>query len=425
MNYSREIIKTNNIYLDVLIIFIFAVLIRVILFYLFDFQRDLHGGDSSYYLEIGHNILQYGVHGDKWIGSFYRPPLYSLFAGLVAKTSETAIFFYVIQSALFIGVSFVVFFFYFKYNSNLAFYSSLLIAFSPFDALLNGRVLGENLATPFILISALSFISSKYSIWSFMLSGVTLGCAVLCRDIFILLPLLYVLVCMFMKIKIKYISFYLLGFFLLVVPWAYRNSQMPNGGVFLSKGIMWQNLWVGTWMRNTDFMFKPGYLPPEALQTYDEGKSPAIVMEAYRNNDQSFFKQATLQYVAKHPIKVIETWIIRYPRLWFGTRSDLISTNLIKGSLIWYSIKIFFYLLSALIVLLGASGMFISLQSKQISVLFTLPVIYSALIYIPFYNVETRYTQPVMPILSIYAVLCISYILKNKSSLLRFNIFNK
>src|SRR5687767_8193551 len=80
------------------IIVILAALVRVALFFTFDYQKTLHGGDSGYYLEIGRNIVEHGVHGENAAATFYRPPLYSLFAGLVARVSETAAFFYAVRS---------------------------------------------------------------------------------------------------------------------------------------------------------------------------------------------------------------------------------------------------------------------------------------------------------------------------------------
>ena len=404
MNNDKNLLKRYTTYLDLLIIIVFAVLLRIVLYYLFDYQKDLHGGDSAYYLEIGHNMLQYGVHGHMEIPSFYRPPLYSLFAGIIANISETALFFYCIQSFLFIAFSVVVYFLMIEHDLHLAFYSSLLIAISPFDALLNGRVLGENLVTPLIVTASLLFINSKKTKLKYFLSGVLLGGAVLCRDIFLLLPILYVIAGLFSKIKIKYLSFYILGFLLIIVPWCFRNSQLPNGGIFISKGIMWQNLWIGTWMRNADFLSIPGYLPPEALQTYNEGKSPDIVMTSYRNNDQLFFKQVTIQYIAKKPFNVLKTWIYRYPRLWLGTRSDLITLHLKKGSMIWYSIKSLLYLFSTILIAFGLLGIYMSLRIKRIFIFILLPIVYTALIYLPFYNAETRYSQPVMPILTIFFI---------------------
>ena len=81
-------------------------------------------------------------------------------------------------------------------------------------------------------------------------------------------------------------------FALLVAPWSYRNSELPTGELFISKGIFWTNLWVGTWERNSDWTRTPNayHLPPEALQTFDNGNSPTMVIDTAIKNDQDFLK---------------------------------------------------------------------------------------------------------------------------------------
>lgn len=57
-----EKIGTKNFY-ELSIIVISAVIVRIIFFGGFNYQIDLYGGDSKYYIETGRNILEYGVHG--------------------------------------------------------------------------------------------------------------------------------------------------------------------------------------------------------------------------------------------------------------------------------------------------------------------------------------------------------------------------
>jgi len=403
----------RSILRDLTIIALCALLVRICLFFLFDYQKDLNGGDSSYYLETGRNIVEYGVHGANAAATFFRPPLYSLFAGIVSSISKTAAFFYVTQSILFISFSIAVYFLIRQYGDKLAFMSALLIAISPFDVLMNGRVLSENLVTPLLVLGTLCFVNSNHSKVRFFVSGCLLGGVALSRDIYLLFPVFLLVAGFCVKISWRHLAIFLFGFALLVAPWVYRNSQMPSGGLFLSKGILWTNIWVGVWERNADWtrMPNPYVLPAEAFVTVDAAVSPAIVIDAFNNGDEEFFRKVTINYVLSHPLKVIYTWAMRYPLLWFGTRSDLNTSYLIGGRLPWYFMKVVFYLINALLVVFAALGMFVAMRTRKLPLLLCLPVIYNALIYIPFHNVETRYSLPVMPILSIYFSFFLLYVL--------------
>lgn len=409
MVFLDQKILSNSPSWQVLFIILMAVLVRVILFFMFDFSDNLHGGDSGYYLETGRNIMVYGVHGEKEIATFIRAPMYSFFAGIVANISETALFFYIVQSVLFICFSVILYLLLYRYGKRIAFISALLIAMLPFDALLNGRVLSENLVTPFIVLATLLFVYNKNSKATFFVSGMLLGAAALSRDIYLLLPFFFLVAGIFAKIKLRYLGIFLLGATLLIAPWMYRNSQLPSAGIFLSKGIFWPNLWVGTWMGIGDgnWYMTPNYLPPAAIQTFNNGKSPDILLEAWNNrytSDGVFFKKTVIEHVTNHPLEVIGTMIARHPGLWVGTRSDLMHTYFAKGTPFWYVLKGSFYLLNAMIILFALPGIILVLRSKELPIMLCVPVLYTAMIYFPFYNGETRYSQPVIPILIIFSV---------------------
>ena len=99
--------------------------------------------------------------------------------------------------------------------------------------------------------------------------------------------------------------------------------------------------------------------------------------------------------------------------MWLGTRSDLIVFKAAAGSIQWYFIKSSMYLLNFLILVLGLLFVFSSLSSIKSSflVLSSLPI-YNALIYLPFLNIETRYSHPSLPILILFSVLFVSPRLK-------------
>jgi hypothetical protein len=410
MTLFSDAIHTKSSIKQVILLIVIAILIRVVLFFIFDYSQDLNSGDSSYYLETGRNILVYGTHGQNEVATYFRPPFYSVFAGVVASISETALFFYLVQSTLFICFSTIIYFFLVPAIGNkFAFVSALIISASPFDALLNGRVLSENLVTPLIILATFTFIYNKNSKARFFVSGLLLGLTALCRDIYFLLPFFFLVGGLFTKTNFRHLAIFILGFLLIVSPWMYRNSQLPSAGVFLSKGIFWPNLWVGTWMKDNKVIgrLSSSYLPEEASKTYENGNSPKIVLDEWNRrytSDQLFFKNTVIQYVRNYPLETIQTMFSRHHQLWFGTRSDLVTAFPSKGSFFWYLIKGLLYLFNALLIILALPGMIMAFRKKELPVMLCLPVLYTAVIYFPFYNGETRYSQPVMPILTIFSV---------------------
>lgn len=406
--------SSRSVKFDLQAIGALSILVRIALYGLFDYGKDFYTGDSTYYLNIGKNILLNGVHGENGVDSFFRPPLYSFFAGIVSSIYSNAMFFNIIQSVLYICFSFVVYFLLRSYSEKLAFWSALLIAISPFHALMNGRVLAENLVTPFIVLSSLFFIKGKEYLARYVVSGILLGAAILCRDVYMLLPLLFLILGVLKKINRRSLTAYVLCCLLMIGPWAFRNSQLTGGGVFLSKGIFWQNIWFGTWMQDWSndrkpMVNNPGELPDNARRTYPN-ISPIIILDAIKNEDQEFFKKNTIHLIQKNPIKVISTWIKRYPLLWLGTRSDLNTTYLEARSAAWYFMKVMFYLYNLMLIVLAIPGLAIALRIRSELSLLCIPIFYNGIIYIPFYNIETRYTLPVMPLLIIFGVYFVLYL---------------
>ena len=403
---------------DSVIIVLLGTLVRLQLFFMFDYKNDLYTGDSTNYLDIGRNIMEYGVHGTNTTATFFRPPLYSFFAGVIANASETAAFFYIVQSTLFISFAVAVYFLLCRYGVKLAFLSALLIAASPFDALMNGRVMTENLVTPLLVLGTLVFVNSdKYKV-RFFISGALLGGAALSRDIYLLFPVFLLVAAFYMKIGWRHQVMFVLGFVLLVAPWSYRNSQLPSGGLFLSKGILWTNLWIGAWEQDAAWTVPPHpySLPPEAFLTFDDGNSPTTVANAYADRDETFFRRITIDYMLRYPLKVLQAWGTRYPLLWFGTRLDTNTTYLISGGFPWYLMKVLFYLMNALVVIFGTLGLIVSFRFDKLPLFLCLPIIYNSLIYIPFHNIEQRYSLPVMPLLIIYSSLFTLYAVEKYKS---------
>lgn len=391
----------------IIFILLSGVLVRIALSFLYDFESTFYGGDSQYYLNVGESIADNGVHGIGGEPTYYRPPLYSFFVALLLNFSENIYFFYMVQSAIYLIFSIIVYRLLLRIDYRIAVFSSLLIAIMPFDALYNGRVLAENIITPLIVLSTLIFMLFHYSKLKIFFSGVLVGCVILTHDVYLLLPLYFFFFGLIIKAKRVNLIVYLLGVALIITPWLYRNNELTGGGFSLSEGRLWTNIWIGTWERDPRWTFNGGHLPEEALKTFNDGKYPGKVLEAWKQRDQSFFKEVTLNYVSSEPISVIKSWLVRYPYLWFGTRTELFNTYAARDENLWYLIKVISFFLSSFIIVTGFLGIVSSLKFNLATQTLLVPILYIASIYIPLHNTETRYSEPIVPILCIFAALFI------------------
>ncbi|MBU4443918.1 glycosyltransferase family 39 protein [bacterium] len=390
-----------------------GIIVRVIISMLFDFNHDFEGGDSGYYLEVGKNIINYGIHGcgEPPTPEYFRGPLYSFFAGLIDNIFGHNVYaFFAIQSAISLSGALLTYVFLRKHNEQLAFVSSLLIALSPFEALSNGRVLSENTVNIFILMSFLILLFSNYR-YRFIISGILLGLVLLSRDVYLLLPIFTVLflIVLHKKFERGYLI-YLLAIIITISPWVMRNYNLQDSGLFISKGIFWPVLWSGTWARNP----MDAVLPDRAFPVGASEEKKRGITEHWFAMDELYMKNLFIEKIKSEPFDVLKTWIIRSPRLWFGTRSDLNTMRAERGSTTWLLLKISFFALNTIIILTGILGIVSSYKNCKRIFLFSIPIIYTLIIYFPLRNFETRYSLPVYPFIIIFSVYFIMKIIKAK-----------
>ena len=409
----------KEIFKDIVIILTLFIFVRIVVFLLFDFS-DLLTGDSGYYAEVGNNIVNNFSHGEYSSLSnsieptVFRPPLYSAFVGIMTLVVDSPLSVYIYQSVVYFIFAIACYIVLRNEDKKIAFLSVLLIAASPSDALYNGRILSENIVTPLLVMSSIFFIFPKNKT-RYFLSGILIGATILVRDVYILLPLLFIIVGLLNGVTSKALFPYVLGFLLVVSPWIVRNINLDeNSGAFVSKGIMWSNIWSGSWIEDHNDVIGKNNIPKKALDTLHVAISEGEFYEIWANraNNENFFKDASVHYILNNPIKTVSTWVSRYHLLWIGTRSDLFVTSAERYSLEWYFIKYFLYILNVVVLFFSVVGIFLAIKDRSKLILLVIPIIYSALIYIPFYNIETRYTQPIYPIILIYMTYVLLYLKK-------------
>ena len=86
-----------------------------------------------------------------------------------------------------------------------------------------------------------------------------------------------------------------------------------------------------------------------------------------------------------------------------------------RESIPWYSIKVFFYAINFTFIFLGFVGIILVSRQRSPLLFLTIPLIYTALIYLPFPSFENRYSQPVYPFILIFAGIALSVIFKRNT----------
>ncbi len=333
------------------------------------------GGDGLYYLAAGAHFAQTG-HIDDMV----RPPLYPLFIALMAQ-STTAIF--IAQSLLTTAFALITL----RLTGSLT--KAMLIAACPFFVAFDYSVLAECLLI-FLLGTGWLLLDAKRP----LLAGLCIGCAILTRDTVLLLPLFALPIGWFMG-RGRQFGLMAAAAYAVVLPWCLHN-KVEFGHFAVSEGRMGYNLWVGTWERDGTWSLA-GYDPKSANYPANAFRSPAEradVQRSWDTHDDSIVKRVAMARMREEPGQTLMTWALRYPRLWLGTRMDLLPLRAERGSLLYAALKSMFWGLNFIMLALGLAAM----VARRNWVL-AIPVAYTALMYVPFHNIETRFTLPVVPFL--------------------------
>lgn len=191
--------------------------------------------------------------------------------------------------------------------------------------------------------------------------------------------------------------------FAVTMPWQLRNASLPHGSFALSEGRSGFNLWIGTWKRNGDWYLQGvdnADYPPEAFRSAPERQT---LLSAYHEGDDAAFRAVAIHRIVSDPLGTLRTWAIRYPKLWIGTRSDQMAMRAERGSIVWTLAKAGFWSLNLLTLVAGIVGMALAVRERRRDLIpYTLPILYTALLYIPFHNSETRYSLPALPFLYLF-----------------------
>ena len=396
----------------------FGFLIRLFTLWLVDY--DITEGDASLYILWADNILKYGVFGDNLNPSVYRPPLYSFFIASISwvfgfSEFTIQIFQFIINllSALLITRIAAILL---KDYSHWVF---LIMILSPFEAAFAGALISEVLTSFFLLCSVFSLIAIKGRI-KWVLCGIFIGLCCLTRDSYLLFGLFLSFFVLFflqssISNRVKNASILVFCSVLVVAPWTARNYQATEEFVPVSDGRLGLGLWLGTWAINGEWSklhLGKNYLifPPEAFLNLEEKNLIESEIAKGKNHvhmEDLYFSLA-LKRVKEEPLKVLKTYIVRSPNLWFGTRFDVFPLNkewFERETTAWYMLKSSLWGLNFIMICLSLLGLIVGFRRKDRVLIASLPILYVVIINFPLNSYEMRYSYPVLPYIVLFACL--------------------
>jgi hypothetical protein len=275
-------------------------------------------------------------------------------------------------------------------NRRLGFWSGISIAACPFFPIFEWALLSEVASVTALCCGWLLAFYPKRGV-DVAAGGLLLGIAAALR-----MPLLPVCVAALVIVIIRYkrpkkiISFALAA----VAPVA-LSLGIPD----VNRSRIGFQLWIGTWERDPAWMNKSiSDFPPYAFTTYAERQR---LLAALPTHDDSAFLGAALQRLRSDPGFVLGSWVKRYPYLWIGTRTESTSPNFPRFSIPWYAFKTIMFGLNVLVLTAGLIAGFSALWRRDRSAELLVPIACVGLVYLPFHNVEIRYSLPAMPFLLI------------------------
>ena len=416
---------------------LFIVMVCILLRHFFSFFIDpseigdiTSRGDQVFYLEGAKSLFETGSYSIGSRPTFYRAPLYSYVISFLYSSNSFVwarniywlqASFNVFSSLLFcLSISRV-------FSSRISLLWLALWLWTPFSFIQDRLVLQESLYTS-LLIAIVSVcllsghasrILSLYILPTIL--GLLLGLVSLTREVyavypFLLFPPLAYHLSWRSLLKLRSLLLAATVMLFTLFPWIHRNYILSSEGPFISKGVMGLSLYYGTWVEGGGTNWQQKWLhgvdlPPAAfsLTSFDN----QYVQRAVDSRSDSQLKQIAIDSIFRHPLTVFKNWLRRFPSMWVGTRSDLILLIPVVGSPLWTIIKSSLYLLNLAILLPGLIYILSKLKELDSSllVLASLPL-FNFLIYLPFLNIETRYSHPSVPVFMLFAILFYSAIVK-------------
>ncbi|MFO0678091.1 MAG: hypothetical protein U0169_16265 [Polyangiaceae bacterium] len=398
-----------------------AVVVRLVCMLVITIRHDV--GDEKGYIDAGLAIARHATYSAEtsapYLPTAYRPPGYSAFVGGVfAVFGDHVGAVQVAQillglATLLLGVAIAA-----KVRPGSERFACVLLALNPFDAIYSVVFLSEGLASFLMMASAAAF-TLLTGARRVVLGAMLLGLLCLVRDIYMAMVLLGAATFVVtrgagtLKASLRLASLVVVVTALVIAPWTARNRAHFGKTIPVSAGRLGFSLWMGTWARNGDFTMGDAVgarvYPPEA---YANESERALVAEAAKDVGaaEPIFKRLFVERVKAKPGEVVTTWLVRLPKLWFGTRFDIFEFRndwFPRGSPQWIVVKVLLLATNSILVLLAAAGTAFLLWKRQPAAWLSFPLAFTTAAYLPLNSFENRYSQPTLAFVMILAAIAL------------------
>ena len=386
---GNDIILFLKIHTKILILIIlFALIVRVgsgIILW-----DDYPRGDAADYDNIALNIISgHGFISTRMNLYSYRPPLYPIFLALLyypgLPNYLTVILVQSLLSALTCGLVYLIA----KaiYRPTTALIAAGLAALYPGLIFYSTQLLSETLFIFLLYSAAAIFYRARNQMGKWIIIGMTLGLASLCRPI--ALPLTILLLPFFAWNLTHGIRRWLLVFFcalLLILPWTGRNYHIHHHPVLLTT-YGGANLWLG------NYPGANGHIgTPEGIQTLLRRKD---ISEPEK--DSLCYRKA-LSFISRHPGQFMELSGKRFLLFWNPIPEEQFGPNRLQGRDTLYRIVVAVSF-SILLLLAGLGAAVTPRLWKRAWLLLVLIFYFPAILM--FYYISLRYRLPIIPALAI------------------------
>lgn len=377
--------------------------------YRFDF------GDAASYRAAALTLVDEGVYsfseGAPFEPTAYRPPGYTAFLAAVALIARATLAAQVAQILVSLASAFVLFLIAKRLapgTEQVVLWASVL---NPFDAVYASAGLSECVTTGLLVAVSASLVLLDG--WRRLLgAGVLIGVLCLFRDIYLaLIPFaagIYLLGSTRQDARRRVFEVAAVGLVAAMVigPWTARNFVQFRRLIPISAGRLGYSLWMGSWATDGSFTSNDssGRTYPAIAFLTDADREAVLAAGSDVATSEPVFKRLFAERVSAEPARVFARWVVRWPRLWLGTRFDIFELNraaLPAGSPQWKLTKAALFGLNAFFLAGAAMGAVLAWRRRAPVRWALVPLAFTALVYLPLNSFENRYSQPMFPFLTL------------------------
>ena len=416
-------------YKKIIIIFILALLLRLLYIFAFPQAQVTPALDSYEYDRLGWNLASgKGFSFDGINPYLRRGPIYPIVLAAIFKLfGHSYLAVRIIQVFL---AAFIVMLSYIIgkrcFGQKIGMLASIITALYPALIFYTGLIMSEIVFTFLLCFSFFAILKGyqdKLRYW-YIISGVCLGLTALCRSEAIMLPLLVLVVLLLVEHnkKIAFINFLILAFFmsLVVIPWTLRNYHIAKEfiPVQYSSG---EAFWIGTYQQYPDEGMSVNLEKEPARSIIKDLYLTGLTQQEKRIIIDKHLSDDAIKRVIEHPFSYLIYRFKKHYQFWIGGHSNVVvalADSLLsyfeQRNYIKFAIKCGLLLLNLIIILLGLYGFMVAIW-KKINLGFTLitgtPIIYIPLVHF-FFPASPRFQIPILPLIIIFSSLGIFLLLR-------------